>query len=979
MLNFHSFFSFRYGVLSIATLIDRLLTMGYSDFVLTDINSSSGQISFIRECQKKGIKARVGIDFRHANKKCFVAIAKNEEGVRELNHHLTLYLKHPTYDQLVDHHFSNCFIIYYLHNYPEILKEDEWVGVGIEDVKSVINHKEDYPMHKLVSLQAMTFVSKREYNMHRLLRAIELNQLLSKLSNEDVASEYDVIIGKEVFDAAYRELPICLLNLERILLDCKPLFYDSSPKNTIAYTGNLVGDFELLKKKAYEGVGYRYGVLTETIQTRIEKELSVINQMQFTSYFLVAWDIITYAKSKSYYYVGRGSGSNSMVAYLIGITDVDPLELDLYFERFINIYRKNPPDFDLDFSWKERDDVLAYVFNRFPNVALIATYNTFQYKMAVRELGKVFGLPKFEIDKLAKGNYQLEDLDQLSKLTIRYSQYLAEIPSHLSIHAGGVIISQRDIHYYGATFLASKGYSVVQFSMLEAEDVGFYKYDLLSQRGLAKIQDCIHLVKQKNNSMMNFDIHSVNQYKSDPNILNILRKGDTIGCFYVESPAMRMLLQKLKADSYLLLVAASSIIRPGVAKSGMMREYIERHLNEEKRKQAHPVLLQIMPDTYGVMVYQEDVIKVAHFFADLTLADADVLRRGMSGKFRSQTEFESVKNRFFINCRLKGYFENDIVSVWKQIESFAGYAFSKGHSASYAVESFQSLYLKAYFPLEYMVSTLNNFGGFYSTEFYIREASRLGAKIELPCINNSQYEAVLIDKSIYLGFMFIKGIDESYITSLVLDRNTNGVFLDLEDVISRTQAGVEQITLLIRIGAFRSISRIKKGLLWQNYFLHSNSRFKSKQNLLVSFSSSSYKVPDFIVDPMEDVFDEMELLGFPILNPFHLLSEKMKEHIIRKQFDVYLNKQVRCYGYLITIKNVNTSNNERMCFATFIDVVGDIIDVVVFPIIYKSFPFYGKGIYELNGKVIDEHSFYSLELTSSFKCRFIEDVRYLED
>lgn len=979
MLNFHSFFSFRYGVLSISTLIDTLITKGYSDLVLTDVNSSSGQISFIRECQKKGLKARIGVDFRHANKKCFVAIAKNEEGVRELNFHLSQYLEHLIYDQLINHTLNNCFIIYPLQNFPEVLKENEWIGVGIEDVKFLINHKKNYPVHKLVALQAMTFVSKRDYNIHRLLRAIELNTLLSKLSNNDVASIHDVIISKEEFENFYKELPICLINMYTILTDCKSLSYDSSPKNTTAYTDSVACDFELLKKKAYEGVSYRYGELTETIQLRIEKELIVIHQMQFTSYFLVAWDIITYAKSKSYYYVGRGSGSNSMVAYLIGITDVDPLELDLYFERFINIYRKNPPDFDLDFSWKERDDVLAYVFNRFPNAALIATYNTFQYKMAVRELGKVFGLPKIEIDKLSKGGFQLDELDKLSQLTIRYSHYLAEIPSHLSVHAGGVIISQRDINYYGATFIASKGHPVVQFSMIEAEDVGFYKYDLLSQRGLAKIQDCIHLVKQKNDSMLNFDIHSVNQYKSDVNILNILRKGDTIGCFYVESPAMRMLLQKLKADSYLQLVAASSIIRPGVAKSGMMREYIERHLNEEKRKQANPVLLEIMPDTYGVMVYQEDVIKVAHFFADLTLADADVLRRGMSGKFRSRAEFEHVKDRFFINCSMKGYLEKDIVSVWKQIESFAGYAFSKGHSASYAVESFQSLYLKAYYPLEYMVSTLNNFGGFYNTEFYIREASRLGATIELPCINNSQYEAILMDKSIYLGFMFIKGVDESYITSLILERNKNGKFIDLSDLISRTNASIEQVILLIRTGAFRMISKDKKGLLWQNYFLHNHNQKKDEQDLLISFATLDYHVPNFIVDPMEDVFDELELLGFPIVNPFNLLSENLKEHIIRQQFSAYINKQVRCYGYLITIKDVATSNNEKMCFATFMDVVGDTIDVVVFPTIYKNFPFYGKGIYELNGKIIDEHSYYSLELISSFKCRFIEDIRYLEN
>ena len=979
MLSFHSHFSFRYGVLSISKLIDAILSCGYSDFILTDINSSSGQLSFIRECQKAGVLARVGIDFRHENKKCFVGIAKNEEGVRELNHHLSQYILNFSYDKLVNYTFSNCSVIYSIHNFPRVLKENEWIGVGINDIKEVLKNSVNYPLDRMVAFQSMSFMTKRDYNIHRLLRAIELNILLSKLTNEDVASEINFIRNREEFEGYYQELPFCLKNMYSILSVSKPLFHDAQPKNTIAYTDCRTSDFELLKVKAYEGVGYRYGQLTETIRLRIDRELEVIHQMQFTSYFLVAWDIVNYAKSKSYYYVGRGSGSNSMVAYLIGITDVDPLELDLYFERFINIYRKNPPDFDLDFSWKERDDVLSYIVNRFPYVALIGTYNTFQYKMAIRELGKVFGLPKYEIDKLSRGDYQSEGLDQLSKLVVRYSHYLSEIPSHLSIHAGGVIISQKNIHYYGATFLSSKAFPVVHFSMLEAEDIGFYKYDILSQRGLAKIQDCINVVKQKNDYLTEFDIHAINQYKSDSNILNLLKKGETIGCFYVESPAMRMLLQKLKADSYLLLVASSSIIRPGVSKSGMMRAYIDRHLNEEKRKEAHPVLLDIMPDTYGVMVYQEDVIKVAHVFADLSLADADVLRRGMSGKFRSRSEFDNVKNKFFTNCRAKGYKEKDIISVWNQIESFAGYAFSKGHSASYAVESFQSLYLKTYFPLEYMVATLNNFGGFYSTEFYIREAIRLGAIIELPCINHSFYDAVLINKSIHLGFMFVKGVDEKFIRLLLSERNKNGIYTDLEDIITRTKADIEQITLLIRIGAFRSISKSKKGLLWENYFLHSNIKLKSNQNQLLPFFTKSYLVPEFTIDTMEDVFDEMELLGFPLVNPFSLLTQKMNNHIVRNQFNEYLNKQVRCYGYLITIKTLETTKKDKMCFATFMDVFGEIIDVVVFPDVFKAFPFYGKGIYELNGRVVEEHHFYSLELVSSVKCKFIEDIRYLED
>jgi DNA polymerase-3 subunit alpha len=373
------------------------------------------------------------------------------------------------------------------------------------------------------------------------------------------------------------------------------------------------------------------------------------------SYFLIAWDFTSYARSKGYFYVGRGSGANSIVAYLLRITDVDPLELDLYFERFINLYRKNPPDFDIDFSWTDRDDVTRYIFERFPSATLLCTYNTFQYSAAVRELGKVFGLPKVEIDVLSRGKYVPDRLDQLSKLVLRYSTYIHGLPSHLSVHAGGIVISEKPITWFSATFLPPKGYPTTQVSMLEAEDVGLYKFDVLSQRGLGKIYDALEMAKEQNPEEPPHDIHDIAFFKQDERIKKLLRRALAMGCFYVESPAMRMLLIKLQVDTYLGLVAASSIIRPGVSQSGMMREYILRHRFPEKRKDAHPVLLDIMPDTYGVMVYQEDVIKVAHHFAGLTLAEADVLRRGMSGKFRSRAEFEKVRERFFSNCQKRGH------------------------------------------------------------------------------------------------------------------------------------------------------------------------------------------------------------------------------------------------------------------------------------------------------------------------------------
>jgi DNA polymerase III alpha subunit len=309
----------------------------------------------------------------------------------------------------------------------------------------------------------------------------------------------------------------------------------------------------------------------------------------------------------------------------------------------------------------------------------------------------VFGLPKDEIDMLVESRKETLPRDHIANKIIAYAEYIAqkELPANISIHAGGVLITDKPIHAYTATEYPPKSLPVSQFEMHAAEDFGIYKFDILSQRGLGHIKETVKHVKR--NQGIDVDVYQFKKFKADEKIKDLMRNSKAMGCFYVESPAMRMLLGKLRCDDYLTLVAASSIIRPGVASSGMMKAYIERyhmHRNNIKYESIHPKMDEIMHDTYGVMVYQEDVIKVAHHFGGLTLTEADVLRRGMSGKYRSREEFQRVRDKFFENCEKIGYDKKVIDRVWFEIESFAGYSFAKGHSASYAVESYQSLFLK---------------------------------------------------------------------------------------------------------------------------------------------------------------------------------------------------------------------------------------------------------------------------------------------
>ncbi|MCH2223848.1 MAG: PHP domain-containing protein, partial [Crocinitomicaceae bacterium] len=718
-LNTHTYYSLRYGAFDVKTLLQLSVKNGIKTIALTDINSTSACLSFVREAKKHNVIPVVGVDFRNGVKQQFVLIAKDNIGFQAINNYLTIVLHHGKRVPCIAPELKNTWVVYpYEKERKYELKENEFVGIRPEDIPSV--RLTGFDTRKSVILQTVTFRNKKDFNAHRLLRAVDLSLLLSKLPITEEGKSHHRMLSKDRLLLLYENYPEIILNTQRLLEECTIEFDFSEGiehQNQKNYTRSDEEDLVLLKQLCKQGVEYRYPNATEVIRQRINMELKTIEQMGFVSYFLMNWDIVKYARSKGYFYVGRGSGANSVVAYLLRITDVDPIELDLYFERFINLYRKNPPDFDIDFSWREREDVTRYIFERFKNVALVATYNTFQYKAVVRELGKVFGLPKEEIDLLSDGNIQAWNATHLFTLVLKYAAYIQGFPSHMSVHASGIVIAEKSIQYFCATFFPPKGYPTLQFDMHVAEDVGLYKFDILSQRGLSKIKDTLSIIEYNQPQAEVVDIHNMNRFKNDERIKKILRGAQAVGCFYVESPAMRMLLKKLQVDDYLGLVAASSVIRPGVAKSGMMNEYIKRFRHPEKRKDAHPVLLELMPETFGVMVYQEDVIKVAHHFAGLTLGEADKMRRGMSGKFRSREEFQAVKQKFFDNCLHKKGHSLELTSeVWRQTESFAGYAFAKGHSASYAVESYQCLFLKAYFPLEFLVATINNYGGFYSTE-----------------------------------------------------------------------------------------------------------------------------------------------------------------------------------------------------------------------------------------------------------------------
>ena len=974
-LNVHSYYSLRYGTLSPERLIQQAHTLGIKDFAITDINNTSGCFDVLKIAKKYALNISFGIDFRNNHEQKFIGIAKNHDGFAELNRFLSEHLKNNTAISDEAPECKNAFIIYPFHPQKTYtLKENEYIGIKKQDLTKLFFSPAIKQKEKLVALNTVSFSNKTEYNMHRILRAVDEGTIITKLKPHQLAEQHEIFksvlqLNQEFEGHSY------LLNQAQTLLENSSLCFEfKSNKNKSRFTEHIKDDIDLLTQLTFDGVRKRYKSITKEILDRINKELAIIIEKGFVSYFLINWDIIQFAKQKNFFCIGRGSGANSLIAYCLGITDVDPIDLDLYFERFINLFRETPPDFDLDFSWKDRNAVTEHIFNTHgaDHVALLATLSTFKERSFIREIAKTFGLPKQEIDMLAEpdkngfADKQKNAPHSIANTIYQYGKLIQDFPNHLSIHAGGILISDKPIYYYTATHLPPKGFATTQFDMYVAEDIGLHKFDILSQRGLGHIKEAVEIVKKNKN--IDIDIRRIHEFKNDPLINKKLAEAKAIGCFYIESPAMRGLLKKLKVDNYLTLVAASSIIRPGVARSGMMREFILRHRFPEKRKHIHEVMGSIMPDTYGVMVYQEDVIKVAHYFAGLTLSEADVLRRGMSGKYRSQEEFKKIKDKYFFNCKQKGHADALAADVWRQIESFAGYSFAKGHSASYAVESYQSLFLRTYYPLEFITAVINNFGGFYSTELYLHEARMLGADVHSVCVNNSEYASSLDGNKLYLGFIHVKSLEKKTSEQLLHERKLNGLFLSFDDFLNRVPISLEQIEILISLNAFRFTGITKQKLLIEAYRrMHSTKKTHPLPRLFHDAVQNAFEFPELHISEKENMWDEIKILGYTLQSPFTLIDDEryLKTAFVpAAEIENHLGKTISLCGYYVTIKPSITIKGERMYFGTFIDEHGHWIDTVHFPKVAAQFPFRGKFCYIITGKVVEDFGMFSIEVSS---------------
>ena len=829
--------------------------------------------------------------------------------------------------------------------------------------------------------------SVKGHRLHRIMRAIDLNTKLSRLpEQETIPLNYYLHSPEETLDV----LPFAeeaLKRTEEVAEKCK---WRPDLDNFVFPESNSNEDYLVLKNRVYQGAMDRYGSITNRIRDRIEHELKTVKEKHFANYFLIVEDIV----KQSPITCGRGSAAASIIAYALKITHVDPIQHNLFFERFLSPGRKDPPDIDVDFPWDTRDDVLDYTFMTYgeSHSAMICNHVTFKARAAIREVAKVYGLTEGEIGIVTKRlshlwyisdpfkelarNPLLSDLDLQDPWPeiIQNGFFLAGFPRYLSVHPGGVILTPGEVSKIVPVQRAPKGVQIIQWEKDQAEDFGLVKIDLLGNRSLAVIRDI--LADIRDHYGVDIPYWKLNPLE-DLRTHELVRTAQTMGCFYVESPATRQLLTKMKTGDFENLVIASSIIRPAANK--WIREFVRR-LHGGDYDPLHPLLEETLEETYGIMVYQEDVTKVAMRLAGFDADEGNELRKIMSKKHK-EAKLRDYCAKFVKGARANGVSDDVIETLWEMIMSFSGYSFCKPHSASYALVSFKSAYLKAHYPAEFIASVMSNLGGYYSTFGYYSEARRMGLKVLLPSINNSEIRHTGQNDWVQIGLMQLKGIKQIALERVIAEREENGRFRSFESFLERMpELDTSDVRILIKAGCFDGVegTQNRPKLMWYLYQNHARKERRDKPASLLELGErNDYYIPDVGAYSIKTMLiHEADVLGFLISqHPLNLFSGILRHiHYVRGcDLGKHVGQEVPVVGWLITGKVVHTKDDEPMEFISFEDTTA-IYETVFFPETYRKFcrMLSNARPYLLRGLV--EEDFGAISLTVSH-VEFLDKVR----
>ena len=984
-LGFRSHYSFLRGCRAPEEICHFARERSISTVGMTDINNFYGLILFLLAAGREGVRPVVGVAVEKGGRVLFTAYVMNRQGYGAICRVLTELLTdtEKTYDpvaSLEERGWEGLSVLSSFRDVIDRLAARERRGLYVQlsygrPFSALAGFARDRGL-PTAAVQDTVFLDDGDERLYPLLRAIDLNTTVEHVPAEEllcgipgaltVGAKPHRFADSESVASFFSAVPEALANTEQIAreADCTGII---SPQFVFpAYNGCSEEEtFRELFRLCQEGVQRRYGGPRLDVRDRLDYELAVIREKGFASYFLVVRDIVQQCPRTC----GRGSAASSIVSYLLGLTHVDPLRYTLFFERFLNRGRKDPPDIDIDFPWDERDTTLKYVFERYAGRAgMVANHVTFGPRSAIRDPAKALGLQEEEIAELVRA-FRQGRFDDIPSYVREAAARLRGVPRNLGTHCGGVVITPGPITDYTHVQTSPLGYPVIAWEKDAAEEAGLVKIDLLGNRSLAVLRDTLALVDR--NHGVHLEWESFDPLE-DPDTRELIAGGKTLGVFYVESPATRQLLSKMQRGDYENLVIASSIIRP--AANRYIQTFVKR-LHGAPYRPLHPLIEQTLAETFGVMVYQEDVSRVAIDLAGFPIEEADRLRKILSKKDRA-LKLPDMRDRFFSGARGRGVTEETIVKVWDMILSFDGYSFCKAHSASFAQVSYRVAYMKCFYPLEFMASVINNGGGFYGRQTYVDECRRMGFPILPPDVNASRWEYTVESAqarrerddgkpragaggpALRVGLGQLKEARQELVQAVVEERARGGPYTGFRDFCARTPCRFDDIRVLIRSGSLDSVSdgytRPQLFFRWLNIHKEEELGFLPP-------------VPPVIGDYPTRVklIDEVQTLGIVVTqHPLALFRPRIdriaSRHGLRplvSSVDIpgCRGRRVWTAGILVTGKEVATKKREPMIFVSFEDEHA-IFETVLFPDAFSRFyPMLDDGwAFLIYGKVEDD-------------------------
>ena len=1045
-LHIHSEFSLLDGANRIKDLPVRAKELGMKAMAITDHGVMYGVIDFYKACKKEGIKPIIGCEVYVASRTRFdkepqdkryyhlILLAKNNKGYQNLSKLVSLgftegYYYKPRIDLeiLEKYHegiicLSGCLAgsvsqailngnIEEAENvakwHKNVFGEDYYLEIQNNGVKEqvMVNQKLIQIARRLdipiVATNDAHYLKKEDAYNHEVLLCIQTGK---RITDEDrMRFETDELYVKspEEMSEYFKNFPDAIENTVKIAEKCNVEFeFGHTILPNYDVPEEYATHYDYFKKLCDDGIKNRYGENpSQEILDRAEYELKIISQMGYVDYYLIVWDYINYAKSVGIPVgPGRGSGAGSILAYAIGITDIDPMKYNLLFERFLNPERISMPDFDVDFCYERRGEVIDYVERKYgkDHVSQIITFGTMSARMVIRDVGRALDMPYAECDKLAKmipnelhitikkameQNKELRDLydseDEIHKM-LDIAMALEGMPRQASTHACGIVITKEPVDTYVPLYVRD-GQISTQFIMTTLEELGLLKMDFLGLRTLTVIQDAINLVKENRGIDVEFD-----KDMNDPKVYKLWQNGESVGIFQFESQGMTNFMKELKPDCLEDIIAGVSLYRPGPM--DQIPRYISNKKNPDHAEYTHPSLIPILNVTYGCMVYQEQVMQIVRDLAGYSLGRADLVRRAMGKK---KLDVMAKEREYFIhgqtdedgNVIIKGCIRNGIDEesankIFDEMAEFAKYAFNKSHAAAYAVVSYRTAYLKAYYPEEFMAATLNSFlGNLDKIPMYIDECKRLKIDILKPDINKSFTKFTVDNGKIRFGLGSVKNVGISAVNSIVKERQENGEFEGFTDFCERMKneaVNKKCIESLIRAGAFDAFEQTRATLLASFESILDTIQDTNRKSFAGQVTMFDLATPEDNVNDLKYTFNEQkefsekdllsmekEMLGIyisghpleklrtQIENETNINSMKLKEfanlqstvldegEFIARKNEYKDGQFVKYAGIITSVKKKYTKNNTIMAFVTVEDLYGT-IEIIVFENCYNE-------------------------------------------